>query len=116
MTDMFANLLGRLTVHAIPTDPITLGGAVSMIGALLLVAVVLTYFRRWKWLWKEWLTSLDPKRIGVMYIVVAVVMLLRGGADALMMRTQQATSVGSHSGILSSNHFQQIFSAHGTIM
>lgn len=113
---MFANLLGRLTIHAIPTDPITLGGVVSMVGAALLIVIALTYFKRWKWLWREWLTSLDPKRIGVMYIVVAVIMLLRGGADALMMRTQQATSVGSHHGILDPSHFQQVFSAHGTIM
>lgn len=114
--NLFANLLGRLTIHAIPTDPITLGGVVSMIGASLLVIAALTYFKRWKWLWKEWLTTVDPKRIGVMYIVVALIMLLRGLADAIMMRTQQATSVGSSHGILDPNHFQQVFSAHGTIM
>ena len=113
---MFASLLGRLTIHAIPTDPITLGGAVSMVGALVLVAAALTHFKRWKWLWREWLTTLDPKRIGVMYIIVALVMLLRGLADAIMMRTQQATSVGASHGILDPNHFQQVFSAHGTIM
>lgn len=113
---MFANLLGRLTWGAIPTDPVTLGGVVTMLGGVLAVFAALTYFKRWKWLWKEWLTSLDPKRIGVMYIVVALVMLLRGGADAVLMRAQQATSVGSHNGPLDPNHFQQIFSAHGTIM
>ncbi len=115
---MFADLLGRLTWSAIPTDdPITFfGGVIPMVGALVLVAIALTYFKRWKWLWREWLTSQDPKRIGVMYIVVAVVMLLRGGADAVLMRAQQATSVGSHNGILESHHFQQVFSAHGTIM
>ncbi|HVX57303.1 MAG TPA: cbb3-type cytochrome c oxidase subunit I, partial [Candidatus Saccharimonadales bacterium] len=116
MTPQFAGLLGRLTIHAIPTDPITLGGALSMVGALVLAALALTYFKRWKWLWREWLTTLDPKRIGVMYITVALIMLLRGLADAIMMRTQQATSVGAHHGILSANHFQQVFSAHGTIM
>jgi cytochrome o ubiquinol oxidase subunit I len=113
---MFADLLGRLTLSAIPKDPITLGGALSMIGALVLAAVALTYFKRWKWLWKEWLTTLDPKRIGVMYILVAVIMLLRGLADAIMIRTQQATSVGSHNGIIDPSHFQQVFTAHGTIM
>lgn len=87
-----------------------------MIGAAILVVALLTYFKRWKWLYREWLTTLDPKRIGVMYIVVALLMLLRGGVDALMMRTQQATSVGSSHGILDPNHFQQVFSAHGTIM
>ena len=113
---MFANLLGRLTIHAIPTDPITLGGVVTMLGGVITVLAVITYFKRWKWLWKEWLTSLDPKKIGVMYIVVALVMLLRGGADAVLLRAQQATSVGAHNGPLDPNHFQQIFSAHGTIM
>ncbi len=113
---MFSNALGRLSIHAIPTDPITLGGVLSMVGALVLVVAALTYFKRWKWLWNEWLTTLDPKRIGVMYIVVALVMLLRGAADALMIRTQQATSVGSHHGIIDPSHFQQVFSAHGTIM
>jgi cytochrome o ubiquinol oxidase subunit 1 len=77
---------------------------------------LITYLKRWQWLWREWLTSLDPKKIGIMYIIVALVMLLRGIADAAMMRTQQALSVGSSHGILSSDHFQQIFSAHGTMM
>ena len=71
------------------------GGALFMVACVLVVLAVITYFKRWKWLWHEWLTSLDPKRIGVMYIAVAFVMLVRGGVDALLMRTQQATSVGS---------------------
>ena len=112
----FASLLGKLNWSALPQDPITAGGAATVVGGVLGVMALLTYFKRWKWLWKEWLTSLDPKKIGVMYIVVAVVMLVRAGTDALMMRTQQAISVGSNHGILDSNHFQQIFSAHGTIM
>jgi cytochrome o ubiquinol oxidase subunit 1 len=87
-----------------------------MLGGVLLAVILLTFFKRWKWLWREWLTSLDPKRIGIMYIIVALVMLLRGGADALLVRTQQATSVGAHNGIIDPNHFQQIFSAHGSIM
>jgi cytochrome o ubiquinol oxidase subunit 1 len=113
---MFADLLGRLSWGAIPTDPIALGGVVTMIGGVLTAAIALTYFKRWRWLWSEWLTSLDPKKIGVMYIVVALVMLLRGGADAMLMRAQQATSVGMHNGPLDPDHFQQIFTAHGTIM
>lgn len=108
-------LLGRLTPSAFVHDPLMAGAGYSMVGALVLAAIGLTYFKRWKWLWK-WMTSLDPKKIGVMYIVVAVIMLLRGLADVLLIRTQQATSVGSSNGILSSDHFQQIFSAHGTIM
>lgn len=112
----FANLLGKLDIHALPHDKITQGGAASMVLGLIAVAVLLTYFKRWKWLYREWLTTVDPKKIGVMYIVVAVIMLVRGLGDAVLMRAQQATSVGASHGILDSNHFQQIFSAHGTIM
>lgn len=96
-------------------DLILLGGAVSTAAAGLVVIGLLTYFKRWKWLW-GWLTSLDPKKIGVMYIIVALLMLLRGALDAGMMRTQQALSAGESSGVLSSDQFQQIFTAHGTIM
>lgn len=109
-------MLGRLTLHALPHDPFVMGGAIMIVGGLLTVAAALTYFKRWRWLWKEWLTTVDPKKIGVMYIVVALVMLLRGVADALMIRTQQATSVGSSHGIISSDHFQQVFTAHGSMM
>jgi len=105
-------MLGRLSWHALPHDTVTRGGAASMVLAALLIFGYLLYTKRLGWLWREWLTSLDPKKIGVMYIVVAVVMLLRGAADAALMRTQQATN--AH--FLSANHFQQIFSAHGTIM
>jgi len=114
--NLFASILGKLSLNALPHDPITAGGAASMALAAITIIALLTYFKRWKWLWKEWLTSLDPKKIGVMYIIVALVMLLRGLADAGMMRAQQAISVGSNHGFLSSDHFQQIFSAHGTIM
>jgi cytochrome o ubiquinol oxidase subunit 1 len=109
-------MLGKLSWHALDNGPIVLGGDFSMLLAALLVIGFLTYTHRWKWLWKEWLTSLDPKRIGVMYVIVALVMLLRGAVDAGMMRAQQAVSVGSNHGFLTADHFQQIFSAHGTIM
>ncbi len=111
-----ANLLGRLNLHVFPTDKLTAGAAVSMVLIVLAIGAFLTFTKRWKWLWKEWLTSVDPKKIGVMYIVVALVMLVRGGSDALLLRAQQATSVGASNGIMSSSTFQQIFSAHGTIM
>lgn len=91
-------------------------GQISMIVGVILVVLLLTYFKRWKWLWREWLTSLDPKRIGIMYLIVATVMLLRGLADAGMMRLQQALSSGEAQGFLTSDHFQQVFTAHGTIM
>ncbi len=109
-------MLGRLTIEALQHDLVVTGAQVTMILGALTVIGLLTYFKRWKWLWSEWLTSLDPKKIGVMYIIVSAVMLLRGIADAAMMRMQQALSVGDAHGILTSDHFQQIFTAHGTIM
>jgi cytochrome o ubiquinol oxidase subunit 1 len=78
--------------------------------------VVLTWTKRWTWLWKEWLTSVDPKKIGIMYFLVAGFMLVRGGIDAIMIWLQQALSVGESHGYLSADHFQQIFTAHGNIM
>lgn len=114
--NIFAGLLGRLDSSALPHDPVTAGGALMLVLGGIGAVALLFYFKKWKWLYREWLTSLDPKKIGVMYLVVAFVMLLRGLADALMMRTQQALSVGQSHGILSSDHFQQVFSAHGTIM
>jgi cytochrome o ubiquinol oxidase subunit 1 len=113
---MFADILGKLSTNALPKDLITAGGAASMVAALVLIGGLLTYKKRWGWLYKEWLTTTDPKKIGVMYSIVAIIMLLRGLGDALMMRVQQATSVGTHHGILDANHFQQVVSAHGTIM
>ncbi len=109
-------MLGKLTFDALPHDPIVIGGAVTMVLAIIGIIALITFLKRWRWLWREWLTSVDPKKIGVMYIVVAVVMLLRGVMDAAMIRAQQALSVGSAHGFLNSDHFQQIFSAHGTIM
>ena len=109
-------MFGRLSLDALPSSPITIGGVVMMTLGGLLVVALLTYFKKWKWLWKEWLTSLDPKKIGLMYIIIAALMLLRGVADALMIRAQQVLSVGDSHGIVSSDFFQQVFSAHGTIM
>jgi cytochrome o ubiquinol oxidase subunit 1 len=116
---MLTNLLNYskyFTHIGLSGNPIILGAQLSMIGACILIAGLLTYFKRWKWLWKEWLTTVDPKKIGVMYILVAVVMLLRGAADAAMVRAQQVLSVGASHGFLTSDHFQQIFTSHGTIM
>jgi cytochrome o ubiquinol oxidase subunit 1 len=112
---IFANLLGRLNTDAIPTNIITLGGVLSMLGALVAIAALITYKKKWKWLYKNWLTTVDPKKIGVMYIIVALIMLLRGVGDAALMRLQQATGAGD-GGIMDAHMFQQIFSAHGTIM
>ncbi|WP_193175082.1 cbb3-type cytochrome c oxidase subunit I [Oricola nitratireducens] len=108
--------LGRLGFDALPFySPVALTGALVEVGGLVAVVLVVTWLGKWSYLWREWLTSLDHKRIGVMYIVLALVMLMRGFVDAFMMRTQQAVAFGS-SGYLPPEHFNQIFSAHGTIM
>ena len=110
-------LFGRLTWEAFPIhEPILLWTfiVVALLGAGMFAAV--TYFRLWGWLWREWLTSIDHKKIGIMYIILGIVMLLRGFADALMMRLQQAMAFGANEGYLNAHHYDQIFSAHGTIM
>ena len=80
------------------------------------VLVWVTLKGAWPYLWREWLTSVDHKRIGVMYLVLALLMLVRGFTDAIMMRAQQAVAAGGAQGYLPPEHFDQIFSAHGTIM
>lgn len=105
-----------LFAHHTGLDPILFGGQAMMVISGILVVAALTYFKKWKWLWKEWLTTLDHKKIGVMYILVSVIMLLRGFADALMMRAQQALASGDSKGFLDAEHFQQVFTAHGTMM
>src|SRR3982750_2148611 len=109
-------LLGKLTWDALPHDVFMIAGTVSFILLGLLIVAVLTFTKRWTWLWKEWLTSVDPKKIGIMYFIVAGFMLLRGGLDAIMIWLQQAISAGPHHGYLTGDHFQQIFTAHGNIM
>ncbi len=109
-------MLGRLNWDALPDVPITIGGAVMLVVMGIVAVAAMTYFKKWRWLWTNWLTSLDPKKIGIMYIIVSVLMLLRGAADALMLRAQQATSAGNSHGVISADTFQQVFSAHGSIM
>jgi len=109
-------IFGELSWSALPQNPIAWSGAIVVVAGFLGVIAAASYFKLWSYVWKEWLTSLDPKKIGVMYVAVAFVMLARGGIDALLMRAQQATSVGASQGILSASHFQEIFSAHGSIM
>src|SRR5277367_2813954 len=86
-----------------------------VIGALVVLGLV-TYKGWWPYLWREWLSSTDHKRLGVMYVVLALVMLIRGFSDALMMRSQLALAAGAAAGYLPPEHYNQIFSAHGTIM
>ncbi|MGF6761114.1 cytochrome o ubiquinol oxidase subunit 1 [Paraburkholderia sp. GAS33] len=109
-------MFGKLTLSAIPFDqPIIMGAGALMAVLVLATLGALTWFGKWKWLWSEWLTSVDHKRIGVMYIVVAVLMLLRDFADAVMMRLQLALAYHSP-GYLPPHHYDQIFTAHGVIM
>ena len=114
--NLIENMMGRLGIEALPQDLITQVGAVGMVLGGLGVVAALFYFKKWTWLWRNWLTTVDAKKIGVIYIIVAIIMLLRGVADALMIRAQQALASGDNAGIVSSDTFQQVFSAHGTIM
>lgn len=109
-------MFGRLTLDAFKHDMIELGASFSMVIGGIIVIGLLFYYRRWTWLWKEWLTTVDHKKIGIMYIIVSVLMLYKGVIDAVMIRAQQAFSVGEAHGYLSSPHFQQLFTAHGTTM
>jgi cytochrome o ubiquinol oxidase subunit I len=110
-------MLGRLTWAAIPfNEPLPLVSAAVVVAVILAILATITVKGWWPYLWREWLTSVDHKRIGVMYLLLGLVMLLRGFADAIMMRTQQAIAVGDAQGYLPPDHYDQIFSAHGTIM
>ncbi|GAA0847794.1 cytochrome o ubiquinol oxidase subunit I [Cupriavidus pauculus] len=110
-------MFGRLSLDAIPLhEPIIMGTlAMVMLGGAALLGAI-TYYGKWTYLWKEWICSVDHKRVGVMYIVMALIMLLRGFADAIMMRAQQAIAVGDAAGYLPPHHYDQIFTAHGVIM
>lgn len=108
--------LGKLNLKALPPNTVQMGGAIMIVSILVGLLLFITVTKKWKWLYREWLTTQDPKKIGVMYILVALGMLLRGGADVALLRTQQSISVGNNMGIVSASHFQQIVSAHGTIM
>ena len=110
-------VLGRLSWDAIPFhEPILLATFIGVaLGGVAVMAAV-TYFRLWGVLWRDWITSIDHKKIGIMYVLLGLVMLLRGFADALMMRAQQAVAFGGSAGYLPPHHYDQIFTAHGVIM
>jgi cytochrome o ubiquinol oxidase subunit 1 len=115
--DLTKLIFGRLTLQELPLHvPIVLGTfAVVMLGAIALIGV-LSYYRVWGYLWREWFTSIDHKKIGIMYMILGIVMLLRGFSDAIMMRAQQAIAFGDSAGYLPPEHYDQIFTAHGVIM
>ncbi|HJV72495.1 cytochrome o ubiquinol oxidase subunit I [Ideonella sp.] len=116
-TDLNSLILGRLSWEAVPYhEPILVATfAMVALGGLAALAV-LTRFRLWGPLWRDWICSIDHKKIGIMYIALGIVMLLRGFADALMMRAQQAMAFGDAAGFLPPHHYDQIFTAHGVIM
>ena len=115
--DSTSLLFGKLTLEAIPYhEPILVVTFIGVAFGGLAVLGALTYFRLWGYLWNEWFTSIDHKKIGIMYIVFAIIMLLRGFADALMMRFQQAIAFNGHEGYFPPHHYDQIFTAHGVIM
>ncbi|MGZ5181305.1 MAG: cytochrome o ubiquinol oxidase subunit I [Ramlibacter sp.] len=116
-TDLSTLLFGRLSWEAVPYhEPILVATfAATALGGLVILAL-LTKFRLWGPLWRDWICSIDHKKIGIMYVVLGLVMLLRGFADAIMMRAQQAMAIGGSEGFLPPHHYDQIFTAHGVIM
>ncbi|MFG0230665.1 cytochrome o ubiquinol oxidase subunit I [Achromobacter sp. 413638] len=116
-TDLAKLIFGRLTWDAIPLhEPILIATfAMVALGGIALLGAI-TYYGKWGYLWREWFTSIDHKKIGIMYMILGIVMLLRGFADAIMMRLQQAIAFGDSTGYLPPHHYDQIFTAHGVIM
>lgn len=110
-------MFGKLTLEAIPYhEPIIMVTIAGIILGGLAIAGLITYYGKWQYLWKEWLTSVDHKRLGIMYLILGMVMLLRGFADAVMMRGQQVMASAGSEGYLNAHHYDQIFTAHGVIM
>jgi cytochrome o ubiquinol oxidase subunit 1 len=110
-------MFGKLTWDAIPLDqPLPMTASLFMTVLVFSILGLVTWKGWWPYLWREWLTSVDHKRIGVMYVILALLLLLRGFIDAIMMRSQQAVAAGGAQGYLPPEHYDQIFSAHGTIM
>ncbi|MGL9722712.1 cytochrome o ubiquinol oxidase subunit I [Sodalis sp. (in: enterobacteria)] len=110
-------MFGKLTLDSVPYhEPIIMitVAAIIVIGLGLVAAI--TYFGKWQYLWQEWFTSVDHKKIGIMYMILAFVMLLRGFADAIMMRSQQALASAGEAGFLPPHHYDQVVTAHGVIM
>jgi cytochrome o ubiquinol oxidase subunit 1 len=110
-------LFGRLTLESLPLhEPIVVATFCAVALGGIALAAGLTYFKVWGYLWKEWFTSVDHKKIGIMYMILGLVMFLRGFADAVMMRLQQALAFNGSEGYLNAHHYDQVFTAHGVIM
>ena len=111
------SLLGNLTLDAVPYHEPIIMVTLAVIGVIGLAIVgLITKYQKWGVLWHNWLTSVDHKRLGIMYIILALVMLIRGFSDAIMMRTQLAMATNGAAGYLPPEHYDQIFTAHGIIM
>lgn len=108
-----ADILSVLSEYIITGDPLILGAQISIVFASIAIVAGLTYFKKWKWLFSEWISTVDHKRIGVMYMISAIIMLFRGGVDALMIRTQLALPGMK---FLDAQHYNEVFSTHGVIM
>ena len=99
------SFLGKLGPDVIPHDPIVLVTVAMMILGGIAVVAGITYFKKWGYLWNEWFTSVDHKKIGIMYLFVSIIMLLRGFADAIMMRLQLFLAKGGGEGYLHPEHY-----------
>ncbi|WP_295709171.1 cytochrome o ubiquinol oxidase subunit I [uncultured Brevundimonas sp.] len=110
-------IFGRLSLESLPFhEPIIAATfIVVVLGGVALLGAV-TYFKLWGYLWKEWFTTVDHKKIGIMYMILGLIMFLRGFADAIMMRLQQSMAFGGSEGYLNAHHYDQVFTAHGVIM
>ncbi|BCU82741.1 cytochrome ubiquinol oxidase subunit I [Polycladomyces abyssicola] len=106
-------MINQIVEYLRNADPLIQMSAVAAVLTLLGIIFALTYFKKWGWLWREWITTVDHKKIGIMYLICALLMLFRGGVDALLMRTQLAFP---NMNFLDSQHYNEIFSTHGTIM
>lgn len=110
-------MIGKLTIEAIPwKEPIVMGTISILILTFFIFVFTITYLKKWNYLWHEWFTSVDHKRIGIMYIILSSLMFIRGFIDALMMRGQQFLASQGLNGFLSPNHYNQVFTVHGVIM
>jgi cytochrome aa3-600 menaquinol oxidase subunit I len=110
---MWENIKSFASEFFVMDDPMILGAGISILVSMIAIVAGLTYFKKWGWLWREWLTTVDHKKIGIMYIISAGLMLFRGGVDALLMRAQL---VAPEMTLLSADHYNQIFTTHGVIM
>ncbi|WP_339109147.1 cytochrome o ubiquinol oxidase subunit I [Thioclava sp. GXIMD4216] len=110
-------IFGRLSLSSIPYhEPILIATFAGVAVAGIIFLALMTYFKAWKPLWTDWVTTIDHKKIGIMYMVLGFIMFVRGFADALMMRAQQAMAAGGAEGYLPPHHYDQVFTAHGVIM